>query len=175
MQLSPSPRPGIPRFNETPPRLPPPLPSPCGFNVPLGRQSSGRYRPLIQQQPCLACSMNKQAVVPSSPADLQKHGMQAVVSLSTQYRMAEDIQLLANTLMYSSALRPGNAAVASAMLHLPHYPVPDLPPWLVQVRQSFHPGRHVTFLHHHVICSPRAAQQGLLPNFEPRLIICEAT
>ena len=127
MQLSPSPRPGIPRFNETPPRLPPPLPSPCGFNVPLGRQSSGRYRPLIQQQPCLACSMNKQAVVPSSPADLQKHGMQAVVSLSTQYRMAEDIQLLANTLMYSSALRPGNAAVASAMLHLPHYPRPRPP------------------------------------------------
>ena len=46
--------------------------------------------------------------------------------------MAEDIQLLANTLMYDSALRPGNAAVASAMLHLPHHTLPGLPPWLAQ-------------------------------------------
>ena len=61
--------------------------------------------------------------------------MQAVVSLSTQYRMAEDIQLLANTLMYSSALRPGNAAIASAMLHLPP-PPPAQPPILAL------PGQH---------------------------------
>ena len=61
--------------------------------------------------------------------------LQAVVSLSTQYRMTEDIQLLANTLMYSSALRPGNAAIASAMLHLPHHPLPGLPSWLSQVSQ----------------------------------------
>ena len=59
--------------------------------------------------------------------------MQAVVSLTTQYRMAEDIQLLANTLMYNSALRPGSAAVASAMLHLPHHPLPGLPSWLSRV------------------------------------------
>ena len=56
------------------------------------------------------------------------------MSLSTQYRMAEDIQLLANTLMYGSALQPGNQAVASAMLHLPRYPLPGLPQWLSQVK-----------------------------------------
>ncbi|KAK9857614.1 hypothetical protein WJX84_004993 [Apatococcus fuscideae] len=68
---------------------------------------------------------------------------QAVVSLSTQYRMAEDIQLLANTLMYASALRPGNQAVATAMLHLPQYPVADLPQWL---SQAVDPQQRVLFL-----------------------------
>lgn len=72
--------------------------------------------------------------------------MQAVVSLSTQYRMAEDIQLLANTLMYGSALRPGNQAVATAMLHLPRYPLLGLPPWLSQVR---------VFMHFHMLLLPR--------------------
>lgn len=47
--------------------------------------------------------------------------VQAVVSLTTQYRMAEDIQLLANQLIYNSRLRCGSEAVRTQCLdtHIP--------------------------------------------------------
>lgn len=49
--------------------------------------------------------------------------LQAVVTLRCQYRMAADIMLLANTLVYNGALQAGNAEVASATMHLPYLPV----------------------------------------------------
>lgn len=46
----------------------------------------------------------------------------AVVSLSHQYRMAEDIMLLSNTLIYNHRLKCGTPAVASRTLHVPNLP-----------------------------------------------------
>lgn len=65
------------------------------------------------------------------------HGMQAVVSLPVQYRMAEDIQEVANTLFYDHALRCGTPGVAAGALALPPAAaglLPSLPEWLQQVR-----------------------------------------
>lgn len=47
---------------------------------------------------------------------------EAVVSLSHQYRMAEDIMLLSNTLIYDHRLKCGTSAVASRMLKIPNLP-----------------------------------------------------
>lgn len=44
--------------------------------------------------------------------------LQAVASLTTQYRMAEDIQLLANTLVYNHRLRCGSEAIARQALQI---------------------------------------------------------
>jgi DNA replication ATP-dependent helicase Dna2 len=44
----------------------------------------------------------------------------SVVNLEHQYRMAEDIMLLSNTLIYSGRLKCGTASVASRMLHIPY-------------------------------------------------------
>ena len=47
----------------------------------------------------------------------------AVVALPVQYRMAEDIQVLPNLLMYEGQLRCGCSQVAMAELKLPHWPL----------------------------------------------------
>lgn len=43
----------------------------------------------------------------------------SVVNLEHQYRMAEDIMLLSNTLIYSGRLKCGTVSVAKRMLHIP--------------------------------------------------------
>ncbi|KAK9824153.1 hypothetical protein WJX72_008129 [[Myrmecia] bisecta] len=70
---------------------------------------------------------------------------QAVVSLCTQYRMAEDIMTLANVLVYNGQLRCGLRCAATARLHLP-IPISltgAMPEWLQQVVS---PDRRVIFL-----------------------------
>ena len=59
--------------------------------------------------------------------------MQAVVALSTQYRMAVDIMLLANTIVYGGQLTCGSEAVAARSLVLQHGVLAGLPQWLQQV------------------------------------------
>ena len=62
--------------------------------------------------------------------------MQAVVTLHVQYRMAEDIQSLANRLVYSGQLQCATWEQAAAMLRLPGLsaaPASPRPPWLEQV------------------------------------------
>ena len=66
--------------------------------------------------------------------------VQAVVALSTQYRMAADIMLLANTIVYGGQLTCGSEAVAARSLALQPSVVEGLPRWLQQV--SLHTGRH---------------------------------
>ncbi|DBA90758.1 TPA: DNA replication endonuclease-helicase Dna2, variant 2 [Trebouxia sp. C0004] len=62
---------------------------------------------------------------------------QMVASLTTQYRMAEDIMLLANTLVYKGQLRCGADHMAEAMLDLQVAPSQvSQPDWLVQVYTS---------------------------------------
>lgn len=60
----------------------------------------------------------------------------SVVNLEHQYRMAEDIMLLSNTLIYSGRLKCGTASVATRILQIPdlknglaahHHPVETLP------------------------------------------------
>ena len=48
---------------------------------------------------------------------------QSVVNLETQYRMAEDIQMLSSKLVYSGRLKCGTTAVASRMLQIPNLEV----------------------------------------------------
>ena len=61
--------------------------------------------------------------------------MQTVVILQSQYRMAADIMLLANTIVYRGQLRCGAASVADAMLDLQLAPTQrSKPDWLTQVR-----------------------------------------
>ena len=72
--------------------------------------------------------------------------MQAVVALSMQYRMAADIMLLANTIVYGGQLTCGSEAVAARSLTLQPGVVGGLPQWLQRVRlhqdmQNLYPGR----------------------------------
>lgn len=60
-------------------------------------------------------------------------GLQAVVTLRAQYRMAADIMALPNALVYSGALAAGSPAVASRCLKLGGLAGLGLPPWLQQV------------------------------------------
>lgn len=46
---------------------------------------------------------------------------QAVAALQRQYRMAEDIMLLSNTLIYSGHLKAGSDDIATAQLQLPDH------------------------------------------------------
>jgi superfamily I DNA and/or RNA helicase len=63
--------------------------------------------------------------------------MQMIASLTTQYRMAEDIMLLANTIVYKGQLRCGADHVAEAVLDLQVAPSQvSQPDWLVQVSTS---------------------------------------
>ena len=71
--------------------------------------------------------------------------MQAVVALSMQYRMAADIMLLANTIVYGGQLTCGSEAVAARSLALQPGVVGGLPQWLQRVRlhqdmQNLYPG-----------------------------------
>lgn len=60
--------------------------------------------------------------------------VQAVVALREQYRMAADIMLLANTLVYDGQLRCGAQAVADASLDLQVAPSQlSQPAWLLKV------------------------------------------
>jgi len=61
--------------------------------------------------------------------------MQSVVPLTVQYRMAEDIQLIANTLIYNGRLRCGSSQVGEAMLEaqIPPHLLGCYPAWLLQV------------------------------------------
>ena len=56
-----------------------------------------------------------------------------VTNLKTQYRMAEDIQLLANTLIYNQRLRCGSAAIASQTLEIKSTQLSDIPSWISEV------------------------------------------
>lgn len=79
---------------------------------------------------------------------------QAVVELTAQYRMAEDIMSLANALVYGGRLSCANEAVAAATLAQSHpSQVPGLPPWLQQVREG------ETHLPPSQIISPYASDQ----------------
>ena len=62
--------------------------------------------------------------------------LQAVVALQAQFRMAGDIQLLANTLVYNGSLRCGSTEVESGMLQtdVPFNLLKALPQWLLEVR-----------------------------------------
>ena len=65
--------------------------------------------------------------------------MQMVVPLRAQYRMAADIMLLANTIVYDGQLRCGADHVAEAVLDLQVAPSQiGLPQWLTQVSSSYH-------------------------------------
>lgn len=61
--------------------------------------------------------------------------LQSVVSLTTQYRMAEDIQLIANTLIYNGRLQCGSSQVGGATLfaQIPPHLLGCYPSWLLQV------------------------------------------
>lgn len=60
--------------------------------------------------------------------------MQAVVALREQYRMAADIMLLANTIVYDGQLKCGAEAVADATLDLQIASSQmQQPHWLAQV------------------------------------------
>lgn len=62
------------------------------------------------------------------------HVMQMVVALRAQYRMAADIMLLANTIVYDGQLRCGADLVAEAVLDLQVAPSQTgHPQWLNQV------------------------------------------
>lgn len=61
-----------------------------------------------------------------------------VVPLRAQYRMAADIMLLANTIVYDGQLRCGADHVAEAVLDLQVAPSQiGLPQWLTQVSLSY--------------------------------------
>ena len=63
--------------------------------------------------------------------------MQMVVALRAQYRMAADIMLLANTIVYDGQLRCGADHVAEAVLDLQVTPSQiSRPQWLNQVREA---------------------------------------
>ena len=64
------------------------------------------------------------------------------MTLRTQYRMAGDIQAVANALVYAGRLRCGCPAVEAATLDVRPASTQQ-PPWLAQVRQP----------HHHTIIS----------------------
>lgn len=59
--------------------------------------------------------------------------MQAIVALEMQYRMAADIQLLSNTLVYEGCLRCGSDAVRDRMLQTRIPATLDCPQWLLEV------------------------------------------
>ena len=60
--------------------------------------------------------------------------LQAVITLQTQYRMAGDIQSLANELVYCGRLRCGSLQQEQATLSLPLLQSsPQHPAWLQQV------------------------------------------
>ncbi|KAL4448106.1 hypothetical protein ABPG75_005325 [Micractinium tetrahymenae] len=71
---------------------------------------------------------------------------QAVVQLPVQYRMAADIMLLPNTLIYNHALRCGTDGIAQATLRLGPggaASLAALPPWL---QAALDPQRRIVFL-----------------------------
>ena len=74
------------------------------------------------------------------PPSLFACAVQAVVALSTQYRMAADIMLLANTIVYGGQLTCGSEAVAARSLALQPGVVGGLPQWLqlVSLHQDVH-------------------------------------
>ncbi|KAL9625814.1 MAG: hypothetical protein Q9160_000134 [Pyrenula sp. 1 TL-2023] len=97
---------------------------------------------------------------------------EAVVSLSHQYRMAEDIMLLSNTLIYNHRLKCGTPAVASRTLHIPnlsaglaaahsHHPIPStssslpLPPPPTTATPTPCPNTPSTCLLHHALSPTR--------------------
>lgn len=61
--------------------------------------------------------------------------MQVVVALRTQYRMAEDIQLLANTLVYNGRLRCGTEAISKQVLGTSPAQPGLLSEWLLKVKR----------------------------------------
>lgn len=62
--------------------------------------------------------------------------LQAIVTLRTQYRMAESIMSLANHLVYNGQLQCGSAEVAEAVLptRLSVAQLAAMPSWLQRVR-----------------------------------------
>jgi len=59
------------------------------------------------------------------------------VELKAQYRMAADIMLLANTIVYDGRLRCGTDNIAEAVLDLQVMPSQlSQPDWLVQVEST---------------------------------------
>lgn len=98
------------------------------------------HKPLLTQTPYC---WSKPAAVSNSRQFAC--AMQAVVALSMQYRMAADIMLLANTIVYGGQLTCGSEAVAARSLALQPGVVGGLPQWLQRVRlhqdmQNLYPG-----------------------------------
>jgi DNA replication ATP-dependent helicase Dna2 len=67
----------------------------------------------------------------------------SVASLTVQYRMAEDVQAVANALVYGGALRCGNEATAQRRYVLPMAPPQSAPAW---VRAALCPSVRVALL-----------------------------
>ena len=72
---------------------------------------------------------------PQLSSDIWLRALQAVITLQTQYRMAADIQSLANELVYCGRLRCGSPQQEASMLHLPLRPQqrPQQAGWLALV------------------------------------------
>lgn len=85
------------------------------------------------------------------------------MALGTQYRMAADIQLLANSLVYSGGMRCGSDAVGEATLatNVPEALSTSGPDWLLEVGH---------------LCPKRASREAHLPCFTCRsaLLVCLA-
>ncbi|KAL6757709.1 P-loop containing nucleoside triphosphate hydrolase protein [Haematococcus lacustris] len=100
---------------------------------------------------------------------------QAVVQLCRQYRMAEEIQALSNSLVYSGSLRCASQAVATARLHLPAWShqlseLPagqPLPAWL---KQALDPERRVVFLDTADSCHDSCSQEAVSNLGEAQII-----
>lgn len=101
----------------------------------------------------------------------------SVVNLEHQYRMAEDIMLLANRLIYSGRLKCGTASVASRLLDVPnlegaleahHHRTSTNPVSLCTItnqtcwlRSSINPSNRVLFLNTDPITTPHPATELL--------------
>ncbi|KAG2439348.1 hypothetical protein HXX76_004707 [Chlamydomonas incerta] len=112
---------------------------------------------------------------------------QAVVTLSSQYRMCADIMALSNALVYNGRMRCGSNAVATAQLHLPRLPAlaapaqagacpPSWPasllPAAAWLQAALVPEARVVFLDTDgaVGCGERMLQDGVVNPGEVRLV-----
>ncbi|KAL0046566.1 hypothetical protein WJX82_003944 [Trebouxia sp. C0006] len=96
---------------------------------------------------------------------------QMVASLTTQYRMAEDIMLLANTIVYKGQLRCGAEHVAEAMLDLQVAPSQvSQPDWLVQV---LIPHRRALFLDTDGMPAPEVRAGDALSNSREAAVLTD--
>ncbi|TIC00373.1 hypothetical protein E3Q18_01187 [Wallemia mellicola] len=105
------------------------------------------------------------------------HHPESVVSLAHQYRMAEDIMLLSNQLVYDHKLICGNDAVAKQKLELPNATKSEKSEdetWLTRV---LHPefSNRVTFLNTDEIPARETIHGDLIENFGEAALVASIT